>query len=207
MKKKFDWGILLLFAVYLAFGAAILVAFSPMQEQQDYPTEEKVRASFDQHFEAFDQVSRILWNHPDYFDDLYEETEVRGLLFNTKNALAAYGGDGYLTEAEWDRLKALCDLVQPYEIVMRSHGGANAVEWVFIVQESDGKPYCLNLFYIRAEDAPTPEKERDAVDEAVSYLGQFNELSPMEGKDGWYESVTSPANDWDKPMPRPPKDE
>lgn len=207
MKKKFDWGILLLFVVYLAFGAAILVAFTPMQEQQDFPTEEKVRASFDQHFEAFDQVSRILWNHPDYFDDLYEETEVRGLLFNTKNALAAYGGDGYLTEAEWDRLKALCDLVQPYEITLRSYNGVNAVEWIFTVQDAEQNEYALLLYYVRALNASAPEKEQTAIDGALSYFGRFDPLSPVEGKDNWYESVTSTPNDWDKPIPRPPKDE
>lgn len=188
MKKRFD-GSLLLPLEYILFAVVLIVAFQPM-EQQEHPDIKTVRTSFDQSFEEYDQVTRMLWSRPEYFADLYDRTDVRGLLFNTNDPLE-YGNEaGYLTEEEWNRVKALCGLMQPYEIVMRSHGGANAVEWVFIVQESDGKPYCLNLFYIRAEDAATPEKERDAVDEAVSYLGQFNELSPMEGKDFWYESVS-----------------
>jgi hypothetical protein len=208
MKKKFDWGILLLIAVYLVFGAAILIAFTPMQQQQqDFPAEATIRASFDQHFEAFDQVSLALWEHPEYFDDLYEKTEVRALMPNTQDALEEGNEAGYLPEAAWNQLKTLCEIVHPYEIALRSRGGVNAVQWFFTVEDATQGEYALILYYIHALDASAPEKEQAAINDAISYLGRYTPLSPMEGKAFWYESVTSPDSDVAAPMPAPPKDE
>ena len=207
MRKKFDWGVLLLLAVYLVFAVAILVAFTPMEQQhQNYPAEATIRASFDQHFEAFDQGSRVLWEHPEYFDALDEKTGERALILNTQDALEEGNEDGYLPEEAWNQLKALCEIIQPHEIALRSHGGVNAVQWIFTVQEA-GREYALILYYIRALDAAAPEKEQAAIKEAVSYWGRYTPLSPMEGKVFWYESVTSPDNDVTAPMPAPPSDE
>ena len=190
MKKDFDWGILLLPLGYFLFIAVALIAFTPMH-RQDYPTEASVRAAFDQNFEEFDQISRSLLGHPEYFEDLYEKTEVRSLMLNTNDALEKGNDAGYLPQEEWDRLKALCGVIQPYEISLRSYGGATAVTWVFVVRKSNTNkdPYSLNLFYVRAPDALTPEKEQAVIDNAASYLGWHSRLTPMEGKDFWYETV------------------
>ena len=196
MKRKFDWGILLLPAGYLLFAVVIFIAFRPIN-QQDYPTEKNVRDSFDQHFEEFDQVSNILWNHPDFFESLYKNTEAYALLLNTEDALEKGNEAGYLTKEEWDRLKALCALTQPYEITLRSYNGVNAVEWIFIVQKSGQSNYALILYYIHALDASTPEKDRIAIDNAIAYFGQYSDISPMEGKAFWYESVEFPNPKWD----------
>ena len=192
MKKKLDCGILLLPVVYLLFALALFIGFFP-EAQQDYPAPADVRAAFKEHFEEYDQVSRVLLEHTDYFDRLYEKTETRGLLFNTKNALEAYSGGGYLTQAEWDRLAALCEIIQPYEIAMRSHDGINAVEWMFTVQESGKDPYSLNLYYIRAL-----ERAQDTIDNALSHFGRYGSLSPIAGKDCWYEAIVLPNSDLDE---------
>lgn len=197
MKKKLDLGALLLPLGYLLFALVLFIGFMP-EEQKDYPAPADVRAAFQEHFEEFDQVSRILWEHPDFFDDLYEKTETRGLLFNTIGALETYSGGRYLAQAEWDRLKALCEIIQPYEIAMRSDNGINAVEWMFTVQESDGEAYSLDLYYIRGLDASTPEKEQEALDNAISHFSRYGSLSPIAGKDFWYEATVLPNNDWDK---------
>ncbi len=198
MKKQFDWGILLLPMGYLLFALAVFVAFRPTTSQQDLPTEKTIRDSFDQYFEEFDQVSHILWSHPDFFDGLYEKTEVRALLLNTQDALEKGNEAGYLTEEEWNRLKALCTIAMPYEITLRSHDGVNAIEWIFTVQQRGQDEYLLILYYIHALDASSPEKEQAAIDNAVSYLGQYSDLSPMEGKDFWYESVIFTNPKWDE---------
>lgn len=197
MKKKFSLDILLLPLGYLLFALVLFIGFYP-EELKDYPASADVRAAFDQHFEEYDQVSRVLWDHPDYFDDLYEKTETRGLIFNTKDALEAYSGGRYLTEEEWGRLKALCEIIQPYEIAMRSHDGVNAVEWLFTVQESDGEPYSLDLYYIPAPDASALEKEQAVSEQALSYFGRYGSLSPIAGKDFWYESIVLPNRGLDE---------
>ena len=191
MKKKLDLGALLLPLGYLLFALVLFIGFMP-EEQRDYPAPEDVRAAFQEHFEEFDQVSRVLWEHPDYFDDLYEKTETRGLLLNTKDALEAYSGGRYLAQAEWNQLKALCEIIQPYEIAMRSNDGINAVEWMYTVQESGKDPYSLNLYYIRAL-----EREQDAIENALSHFGRYGSLSPIDGKDFWYEAIVLPNRDWD----------
>ncbi len=198
MKKiDFDWGILLLPLGYLLFAAALFIGFMP-EEQKTYPTAAEVRAAFREHFAEFDQTSRVLWENPDYFDYLYEKNNVRGLLLTKKNALDKYSGGGYLTETDWDRLKALCEIIQPYEIATRRYDNVNAIEWVFTVQEPEGQPYSVNVYYVRVRNAPSPEKERDVSEEALSYLGRYGALSPIEGKEFWHESVIIPNTNLDK---------
>ena len=196
-KKDFDWGVLLLPLVYLLFAAALFIGFMP-EERKAYLSAAEVRAAFSGHFEDFDQTSRVLWEHPGYFDYLYGKNNVRGLLLTKKDALEKYSGGGYLTEAEWDRLKALCEIIQPYKIAAVSYDNANAIQWMFTVRDSNSSPYSLDLYYVRVPDAASPEKERDVSEDALSYLGRFGALSPIEGKDFWYESTIVPNNNLDK---------
>ena len=195
MKKDFDWGILLLPLEYLLFALALYIGLKSV-EIKEYPTTADVRASFDQHFGALDQASRVLWEHPDYFDYLYEKTETRTLLFNPKNTLDAYGSGGRLSAEEWNRLRALCEIIQPHEINMYSHDGANAIQWAFLVQDSGADPYTLSYYYIRVPNASAPEKEQAVSENALSYFGRYGSLSPVEGKKYWYEAAIVPVENW-----------
>lgn len=188
MKKDFDKGILLLPLGYLLFALVLYIGFKPAK-QQGYPTSAEVRAAFEEHFEEFDQASRSLWSHPDYFDSLYEKTETRGLMFNTGNVLEKYSGVGYLTEEEWNRLEALCGIIQPNEINMASHDGATAIQWVFIVKDKKTDPHLLYLYYIRVPDQSATGKEQAVSENSLSYFGRFSPLFPIEGKDFWYETT------------------
>ncbi len=199
MKKKGIGDKLLLSLGYLLFAVVVLIAFDP-GIHEDSPAVTTVRDSFDQHFEEFDQVSYILWNHPEYFANLYEKTDVRGLILNTNDALEKGNDAGYLSEEEWDRFKALCDIIQPNEVAMRSHNGINAVEWIFTVKGSNQGLHSLHLYYIRPMDASAPEKERDVIDLAISYFGRYGHLSPIDGKDFWYEATVLPNNELDESL-------
>ncbi len=193
IKRHFDRSILFLIAGYLLFAAALFIAFGPAK-RPDYPTEEKIRDVFENSFEAFDGCTRMLWSHPEFFDDLYERTGVRGLLFNAKDSLATGNEAGLLEEMDWEKVKALCALAQPYEIALRPNA-ANAVEWVYMVQGPSGGAYHSIVFcYVRPPDQSSPEEASAALKDALGYLGQFHPFSPLEGKDHWYVSAGDPAD-------------